>query len=78
MKYDIGIIGAGPGGYTAANKAAKSGLKVVLFEKSKVGGTCLNRGCIPMKSIIESARIYNHLLDSSSYGITYSDVSFYY
>lgn len=78
MNYDIGIIGAGPGGYTAANKAAKNGLKVILFEKSKVGGTCLNRGCIPMKSIIESARIYNHLLDSNLYGVTYNDVSFDY
>ena len=47
MKYDLAIIGGGPGGYTAADAAAKAGLSVVLFEKDKLGGTCLNRGCIP-------------------------------
>ncbi len=47
MKFDIAIIGGGPGGYTAAEKAAKAGLQVVLFEKEDLGGTCLNRGCMP-------------------------------
>ncbi|MBR0138259.1 MAG: FAD-dependent oxidoreductase, partial [Erysipelotrichaceae bacterium] len=55
MRYDIGIIGAGPGGYTAALQAAKEGLSVILFEKDKVGGTCLNRGCIPTKSLLHSS-----------------------
>ena len=55
MKYDVAIIGAGPGGYTAAFKAADSGLSVIIFEKDKVGGTCLNRGCIPTKSLLHSA-----------------------
>ena len=71
MKYDVIVIGGGPGGYTAANKASKNGLSVLLFEKDKVGGTCLNRGCIPMKSIIQSARIYNSHLESELYGIKY-------
>ena len=47
MKFDIAIIGGGPGGYTAAEKAAKAGRSVVLFEKEDLGGTCLNRGCMP-------------------------------
>ena len=55
MKYDVAIIGAGPGGYTAAFKAVDNGLSVILFEQDKVGGTCLNRGCIPTKSLLRSA-----------------------
>ena len=78
MRYDVMIIGGGPGGYTAANKAAKNGLKTALFEKSEVGGTCLNRGCIPMKSLIESARIYKSHLESELFGIKYENVSFDY
>lgn len=76
--YDLMIIGAGPGGYTAANKAAKNGLKVVLFEKKYVGGTCLNRGCIPMKSLIASANLYDEIKHSELYGIEAKDVSFNY
>ena len=78
MRYDVMIIGAGPGGYTAANKAAKNGLSTVLFEKSKVGGTCLNRGCIPMKSLIQSANIYNYKESGKLYGINMDDISFDY
>ena len=55
MKYDIAIIGAGPGGYTAAFKAADEGLSVVIFEKDRFGGTCLNRGCVPTKALLKSA-----------------------
>ena len=47
MNFDLAVIGGGPGGYTAAEAAAKAGLSVVLFEKDQLGGTCLNRGCIP-------------------------------
>ena len=57
MKYDIAVIGAGPGGYTAAAKAGRLGRRVVLFEKSHLGGTCLNRGCIPTKALLHSAEL---------------------
>lgn len=53
MKYDVAVIGGGPGGYVAAIRAGKLGLKTVLFEKDQLGGTCLNRGCIPTNSIIK-------------------------
>ena len=78
MKYDVLIIGAGPGGYTAANKASENGLKVALFEKDKVGGTCLNRGCIPMKSLIESAHILEDSKNASLYGLEINNPSFDY
>ena len=58
MKYDIAIIGGGPGGYTAAEKAAKAGMQVVLFEQDHLGGTCLNRGCMPTKALLHSAETY--------------------
>ena len=76
--YDLMIIGAGPGGYTAANKAAANGMKTVLFEKRDIGGTCLNRGCIPMKSMIASANLYEESKTGGLYGIECSDVSFSY
>ncbi len=59
MKYDIGIIGAGPAGYSAAFKAVESGKSVVIFEQDKVGGTCLNRGCIPTKSLLHTSGQYS-------------------
>ncbi|MCR5068159.1 MAG: FAD-dependent oxidoreductase, partial [Erysipelotrichaceae bacterium] len=59
MKYDVAIIGAGPGGYSAAFKAAEEGLSVVIFEKDRFGGTCLNRGCIPTKTLLHSALLYS-------------------
>ncbi|MBQ6559622.1 MAG: dihydrolipoyl dehydrogenase [Erysipelotrichaceae bacterium] len=78
MNYDVAIIGGGPGGYTAANKAAVSGLKTILFEKNKLGGTCLNRGCIPMKSLIASAGTFNKMKEGEIYGIHCSDTGFSY
>ena len=78
MKYDVMIIGGGPGGYHAAHKAAKNGLKTILFEKNKVGGTCLNRGCIPMKALIEASRVYKSAKDSSFLGVDCDNVSFDY
>ncbi len=64
----IGIIGAGPGGYEAAIAAAKSGAEVYLFEKDKVGGTCLNRGCIPTKAFWKNGEVANTLRKSSDFG----------
>ena len=78
MRYDVMIIGGGPGGYTAANKAARNGLSVILFEKNRIGGTCLNRGCIPMKSLIESARVLNSCREGDLYGIHGENISFDY
>ena len=56
--YDLGIIGAGPAGYSAAFHARNKGLSVILFDKDKAGGVCLNRGCIPTKAILHSAELY--------------------
>ena len=75
MRYDVMIIGGGPGGYTAAHKAAKNGLSVLLFEKDKIGGTCLNRGCIPTKALIEASRLYRDAKEGEVLGIT-GDVGF--
>ncbi len=74
--FDIGIIGAGPAGYTAAIRASQFGLKVILFEKEHIGGTCLNKGCIPTKTILHSCRLYNELKNSSKYGIICDNLSF--
>lgn len=66
---DLIIFGAGPGGYRAAEYAAKNGLKVIVFENDEVGGTCLNRGCIPTKSFARNAEIVQTLKDAETYGI---------
>ncbi len=73
--YDLGIIGGGPAGYTAALHAKASGLSVVMFEKDKVGGVCLNRGCIPTKAILHSAEVYEELKCSSDIGINCEGLS---
>lgn len=67
--FDFGIIGGGPAGYTIAMTLAKQGKKVVLFEKEFLGGTCLNKGCIPTKSIIHSSEIYKQALKLAEHGI---------
>jgi len=68
-KFDILIIGAGPAGYIAAIRAAQLGAKVGLIEQDKVGGTCLNRGCIPTKAIIYCVNFYAKILKAQDYGI---------
>ncbi len=70
--FDYGIIGSGPAGYTAALTAASVGKKVILFEKDLIGGVCLNRGCIPTKTMLHSAEIFNEICNSSDMGI-YAD-----
>ena len=68
--YDVAIIGGGPAGYTAAIRAGQYGLKVALIEKEpKLGGTCLHVGCIPTKSILFNAEVYDHLKHAKEYGI---------
>jgi dihydrolipoamide dehydrogenase len=71
MTFDIGIIGGGPGGYVAAIKAAQLGRKVVLFEKHKVGGICLNYGCIPTKTLLKTAKLYKDMKQSERFGIDF-------
>ena len=69
MEYDIAIIGGGPAGYNAAEKAAINGLKTVLFEKNAIGGVCLNEGCIPTKTLLYSAKLLDNMTGASKYGI---------
>lgn len=68
-KFDLGIVGGGPAGYTAALHAASVGKKVVLFEKDFIGGVCLNKGCIPTKSILKSSEVYKTISNSQEFGI---------
>ena len=76
--FDILVIGAGPGGYPAAIRAAQLGKKTAIIEKEAFGGTCLNWGCIPTKTLIASAERYHHSAHSETYGVTAKGVSFDY
>lgn len=67
--YDIAVIGGGPGGYVAAIKAAQMGKKTVIFEKEKVGGTCLNVGCIPTKALLRSAQALKEVKEAGKFGV---------
>ena len=78
QQFDLGIIGGGPAGCTAAFQARSKGLSVVLFEKDKVGGVCLNRGCIPTKAILHSAELYEEMKSATELGITAENLSFDY
>jgi len=78
MIYDIAIIGAGPGGYVAAIRAAQLGAKVVLVERDNLGGTCLNWGCIPSKAVLTCADKYNSAKKFSKFGIDIEGLSFDY
>ena len=73
--FDLIVIGGGPGGYLAAERAAHAGLKTLLFEKNSLGGVCLNEGCIPSKALLNSAKHYEHALHSDAFGVTCKDVS---
>ena len=76
--YDLAIIGGGPGGYVAAERAGAAGLKVVLFEKKSLGGVCLNEGCIPTKTLLYSAKVYNYAVTGDHYGVYVKDPAFQY
>ena len=73
--YDVIVIGGGPGGYLAAERAAHAGLKTLLFEKRSMGGVCLNEGCIPSKALLNSAKTYEHALHSDLYGVKCENVT---
>lgn len=74
--YDVIILGGGPGGYLAAERLGHAGKQVLLAEKESLGGTCLNVGCIPTKSLLNSAKLYAHALHSEQFGVTAEKVSF--
>lgn len=76
MKYFLAIVGGGPAGYTAAEKASKAGKDVVLFEQNALGGTCLNVGCIPTKSLLYGAKQYYNATHAQKYGVTAENVVF--
>ncbi|MBN1598915.1 MAG: dihydrolipoyl dehydrogenase [Bacteroidales bacterium] len=70
MKYDLIVIGSGPGGYVAAIRASQLGMKVGVVEKSELGGICLNWGCIPTKSLLKSAQVFEYLKHAEDYGVS--------
>ena len=76
-KYDVVVIGSGPGGYIAAIRAAQLGFKTAIVEKEKkLGGICLNWGCIPTKSLLRASEVYRLIKKSEEFGITVKDVKF--
>ncbi|MDO4555955.1 MAG: NAD(P)/FAD-dependent oxidoreductase, partial [Lachnospiraceae bacterium] len=74
MNYDLIIIGGGPGGYTAAIRAAQLGMKTVVIEKKKLGGTCLNEGCIPAKALIHAASLYREMKSCDRFGLSAENI----
>jgi len=74
--YDLIVIGAGPGGYEAAGHAGKMGKKVALIEKGRMGGTCLNVGCIPAKTFLRSSKLFHECREAAKYGVRLGSVEF--
>lgn len=74
--FDLLVIGGGPGGYLCAERAAQGGLKVALFEKRALGGTCLNEGCIPTKTLLNSSKMYRHATESAAFGVTVTGATY--
>ena len=75
-QYDLVIIGAGPGGYTAALRASELGLKTALVEKDMLGGTCVNNGCVPAKALLQATSVYSKVLNVSRFGIHADNIGF--
>jgi len=73
MKYDIIVLGSGPGGYVTAIRASQLGFKVAIVEKESLGGICLNWGCIPTKALLKSAQVFDYLKHASDYGLTINE-----
>ena len=69
MKYDVIVLGTGPGGYVTAIRASQLGLKVAVVEKESLGGVCLNWGCIPTKALLKSANVFDYINHAADYGI---------
>ena len=69
MKYDVIVIGSGPGGYVAAIRASQAGLKTAIVEREALGGVCLNWGCIPTKALLKSAQVYSYCTNAAHYGV---------
>jgi dihydrolipoamide dehydrogenase len=76
QRYDVAVIGAGPGGYVAALRAAEHGLSVVVVERDRVGGVCANQGCIPTKALLRSAEVYSLVREAASFGVLADGVRF--
>lgn len=74
--YDLLIVGAGPGGYVAARKAAKLGMSVAVIDKRELGGTCINRGCIPTKAMIHASTLYRDMQECEKFGLSAKEVGF--
>src|SRR5450631_2604215 len=76
MQYDVAIVGAGPGGYVAAIRAAQLGLKTVVIEREHLGGICLNWGCIPTKALLRTSEVYNLFKHAADFGLKAEGVTF--
>ena len=76
--FNVAVVGGGPGGYVAAIRAARLGKTVALVEKRDLGGTCLNRGCIPTKALLHSAEVYQDMKEASTLGIRVGELSYDY
>ena len=76
MIYDLIVIGGGPAGYLACERAGAAGLKTLLIEERFIGGVCLNEGCIPSKTLLHSAKIYDYARFSDKYGVTADKVTY--
>ncbi len=74
--FDVLVIGGGPGGYLCAERAAQNGMKAAVFEKKSLGGTCLNEGCIPTKTLLNSSKMYRHAKESEAFGVTAENVKY--
>jgi len=75
-QFDLAILGSGPGGYVAAIRAAQLGMKVSIVERERLGGICLNWGCIPTKALLRTSEIYHYMQHADAYGLSASNVSF--
>lgn len=74
--FDIVVIGGGPGGYEAALRAAELGMRVAIVERRDIGGTCLNRGCVPTKTLLHSAELYSHVRNARDLGVNIGSIDF--